>query len=163
MFLDYLTSDERFAKATGTLRRGSSLYAPSFYAPYVLAGLIRAADAPGWLVVVPEAEQAARLAAELAVYLERDVETLPARGVLYGADVAPAAHILGQRQRALAALEQGGVVVADAVGLATVTSGAKGAAQATVRLELPAGWSAGWSNWCFRAWKVISPQSSATW
>ena len=118
MFLDYLTSDERFAKATGTLRRGSSLYAPSFYAPYVLAGLIRAGGAPGWLVVVPEAEQAARLAAELAVYLERDVETLPARGVLYGADVAPAAHVLGQRQRALAALEQGGgVVVADAVAL----------------------------------------------
>jgi transcription-repair coupling factor (superfamily II helicase) len=52
------------------------------------------------------------------VYLERDVETLPARGVLYGADVAPAAHVLGQRQRALAALELGGgVVVADAVAL----------------------------------------------
>ncbi len=84
----------------------------------MLAGLIRAAEAPGWLVVVPDAEQAARLAAELSVYLERDVETLPARGVLYGADVAPAAHVLGQRQRALAALEQGdGVVVADAVAL----------------------------------------------
>jgi transcription-repair coupling factor (superfamily II helicase) len=118
VFLDYLTNDERFTKAAGALRRGSSLYAPSFYAAYVLAGLIRTADAPGWLVVVPEAEQAARLAAELAVYLERDVETLPARGVLYGADVAPAAHVLGQRQRALAALEQdGGVVVADAVAL----------------------------------------------
>ncbi len=118
MFLDYLTNDQRFTKAAGGLRRGSSLYAPSFYAPYVLAGLIRAADAPGWLVVVPEAEQAAHLAAELAVYLERDVETLPARGVLYGADVAPAAHVLGQRQRALAALEKdGGVVVADAVAL----------------------------------------------
>ena len=76
MFLDYLTRDERFAKAAGGLRRGSSLYAPSFYAPYVLAGLIRAGDAPGWLLVVPEAEQAARLAAELAVYLERAVETL---------------------------------------------------------------------------------------
>jgi transcription-repair coupling factor (superfamily II helicase) len=115
MFLDYLTNDERFGKAAGALRRGSSLYAPSFYAPYVLAGLIRAVDAPGWLVIVPDAEQAARLAAELSAYLERDVETLPARGVLYGADVAPAAHVLGQRQRALAALESdGGVVVADA-------------------------------------------------
>ena len=47
------------------LRRGSSLYAPSFYAPYVLAALIRSAEAPGWLVVVPDAEQAARLADEL--------------------------------------------------------------------------------------------------
>jgi len=118
LFLDYLTSDERFSKAVGALRRGASLYAPSFYAPYVLAGLIRSAGAPGWLVVVPDAEQAARLAGDLAVYLERDVETLPARGVLYGADVAPAAHVLGQRQRALAALEEGdGVVVADAVAL----------------------------------------------
>ncbi|HUK78509.1 MAG TPA: transcription-repair coupling factor [Thermoleophilia bacterium] len=118
MFLDYLTSDERFSKAVGALRRGASLYAPSFYAPYVLAGLIRSAGAPGWLVVVPDAEQAARLAGDLTVYLERDVETLPARGVLYGADVAPAAHVLGQRQRALAALEEGdGVVVADAVAL----------------------------------------------
>ena len=117
LFLDYLTSDERFAKAAGGLRRGASLYAPGFYAPYVLAALIRATEAPGWLVVVPDAEQAVRLADELAVYLERTVETLPARGVLYGADVAPAAHVLGQRQRALAALEEGGVVVADAVAL----------------------------------------------
>jgi transcription-repair coupling factor (superfamily II helicase) len=118
VFLDYLTSGQRFSKAVGALRRGTSLYAPSFYAPYVLAGLIRSAGAPGWLVVVPDAEQAARLAGDLAVYLERDVETLPARGVLYGADVAPAAHVLGQRQRALGALEEGdGVVVADAVAL----------------------------------------------
>ena len=117
MFLDYLTEDERFAKAAGLLRRGSSLYAPSFYAPYVLAALIRASEAPGWLVAVPDSEQAVRLADELSVYLETTVETLPPRGVLYGADVAPAAHVLGQRQRALAALEKGGVVVADAVAL----------------------------------------------
>ena len=117
MFLDYLTRDDRFDEARGKLRRGSSLYAPSFYAPYVLAGVIRESDAPGWLVVVAEAEQAARLAGELSVYLEQDVATLPARGVLYGADVAPAAHILGERQQALAALEEGGVVVADAVAL----------------------------------------------
>ena len=117
MFLDYLTEDERFAKAAGLLRRGSSLYAPGFYAPYVLAALIRSAQAPGWLVAVPDSEQAVRLADELSVYLERTVEPLPPRGVLYGADVAPAAHVLGQRQRALAALDQGGVVVADAVAL----------------------------------------------
>ncbi len=71
----------------------------------------------GWLVVAPEAEGAARLAAELAVYLEREVAVLPARGVLYGADVAPAAHVVGERQQALAALAQGGVVVAEAVAL----------------------------------------------
>ena len=42
---------------------------------------------------------------------------LPARGVLYGADVAPAAHVVGERQQALAALAAGGVVVAEAVAL----------------------------------------------
>ena len=119
VFLDYLTSDERFARTAGRAAPGLVAVRPELLrALRAGGGLIRAAEAPGWLVVVPDAEQAARLAAELAVYLERDVETLPARGVLYGADVAPAAHVLGQRQRALAALEQGGgVVVADAVAL----------------------------------------------
>ncbi|MEI6725280.1 MAG: transcription-repair coupling factor, partial [Actinomycetes bacterium] len=42
---------------------------------------------------------------------------LPARGVLYGADVAPAPHVIGERQQALAALAAGGVVVAEAVAL----------------------------------------------
>jgi transcription-repair coupling factor (superfamily II helicase) len=45
------------------------------------------------------------------------VPVLPARGVLYGADVAPAAHVVGERQQALAALAAGGVVVAEAVAL----------------------------------------------
>ena len=132
MFLEYLRQSARFREAAPKLRRGAAVHAPSFYAPYVLAGLIaesgaagagRAAGGPaeaggaGWLVVAPEAEGAARLAAELAVYLEREVAVLPARGVLYGADVAPAAHVVGERQQALAALAQGGVVVAEAVAL----------------------------------------------
>ena len=71
----------------------------------------------GWLVVAPDGEAAAKLAAELEVYLRREVPVLPARGVLYGADVAPAAHVVGERQQALAALAAGGVVVAEAVAL----------------------------------------------
>ena len=51
------------------------------------------------------------------MYLQREVPVLPARGVLYGADVAPAAHVVGERQQALAALAAGGVVVAEAVAL----------------------------------------------
>ena len=117
MFLEYQLADERFAEAAASLSSDAAAYAPAFYAPYVLAGLI-ARDGGGWLVVVDEAEQAVRVAAELSVYLDGDVAVLPSRGVLYGADVAPAAHVVGERQRALAALEEGdGVVVADAVAL----------------------------------------------
>ena len=131
MFLEYLRQSARFREAAPKLRRGAAVHAPSFYAPYVLAGLIaesggrgtagaagRSGEAgAGWLAVAPEAEGGSRLAAELAVYLEREVAVLPARGVLYGADVAPAAHVVGERQQALAALAHGGVVVAEAVAL----------------------------------------------
>ena len=35
--------------------------------------------------------------------------------MLYGADVAPAPHVVGERQKALAALAAGGVVMAEAM------------------------------------------------
>ena len=118
MLIEYLTTWPRFREAVEEMRRGAALYAPSSFAPYVAAGLIAASEANGWLVVAPDSEAAARLAGELTVYLERDVAMLPARGVLYGGDVAPAVHVVGERQRALTALEQGGgVVVADAAAL----------------------------------------------
>jgi len=115
MLLDYLITSERFRTAAPRLRRGAAVYAPSFFAPYVLAATLSAGEAPGWLVVAPDGEAAAKLAAELSVYLRREVPVLPARGVLYGADVAPAAHVIGERQQALAVLAAGGVVAAEAV------------------------------------------------
>ena len=114
MFLEYLTASEKFAAAVPRLRRGTAVYAPSFFAPYVLAAALRALEAPGWLVVAPDGEAAAKLATDLALFLGREVPVLPARGVLYGADVTPAAHVVGERQQALAALAAGGLVVADA-------------------------------------------------
>ncbi len=116
MFVDYLLHSEAFAAAAPRLRRGAALYAPSFFAPFALAAVLRETGS-GRLVVAPDGEAAARLAVDLSVYLERDVPVLPARGVLYGADVAPAAHVVGERQQALAALAAGGVVVAEAVAL----------------------------------------------
>ncbi len=116
MFLDYLLQDDRFEKAAPRLRRGAAFYAPSFYAPYVLAAAVRAGGG-GRLVVVPDGDTAARLSVDLALYLDRRVPVLPARGVLYGADVAPAPHVVGERQQALAELGAGGVVVAEAVAL----------------------------------------------
>jgi len=115
VFLDYLLNDEKFEAAAPRLRRGSGAYAPSFYAPYVLAAAL--ADGGARVVVAPDGEAATRLAADLSVYLDRAVPVLPARGVLYGADVAPSPHVVGERQQALAALAAGGVVVAEAVAL----------------------------------------------
>ena len=115
MFLDYLRDHETFEAAAPRLRRGAAIYAPSFYAPYILAAAL--ADDAGRVVVAPDGEAATRLAADLSVYLDRVVPVLPARGVLYGADVAPAPHVVGERQQALAALAAGGLVVIEAVTL----------------------------------------------
>jgi len=115
VFLDYLRNDEAFTAAAPRLQRGAGVYAPSFYAPYVLAATI--AGGPGRIVVAPDGEAATRLAADLSAYLDQVVPVLPARGVLYGADVAPAPHVVGERQQALAALAAGGVVVVEAVAL----------------------------------------------
>ena len=117
MFLDYLTQSEAFATAAPRLRRGTAVYAPSFYAAYVLAAVLRQTAGAGRLVVAPDGDAATRLATDLSLYLDRAVPVLPARGVLYGGDVAPAAHVVGERQQALAALAAGGVVVAEAVAL----------------------------------------------
>jgi transcription-repair coupling factor (superfamily II helicase) len=116
VFLEYLLHDERFQRAAPRLTRGGGFYAPSFYAPYVLAAVLREQGGPR-LVVAPDGEGAQRLAADLALFLDCTVPVLPARGVLYGADVAPAPHVVGERQQALAALAAGEVVVVEAVAL----------------------------------------------
>jgi transcription-repair coupling factor (superfamily II helicase) len=117
LFLQFLFEDERYREAAPRLRGGAALYAPSFFASYVLAGLLHRWRESGRLVVAPDGEGAAQLAEELAVYLDEPVAVLPARGVPWGGDVAPAAHICGARQHALLALAQGGVVVAEAAAL----------------------------------------------
>ena len=116
MFVEYLMHSKAFEAAAPRLRRGASVYAPSYFAPYVL-GAALAASGGGRLVVAPDGEAAARLASDLALFLDADVPVLPARGVLYGAHVAPAPHVIGERQQALAALAAGRVVVAEAVAL----------------------------------------------
>ena len=117
VFKQYLLQSKAFEAALPRLERGAIVYAPSHFAPYVLAASIAALEGRGWLVVAPDAEAATRLAADLALYLDREVPVLPARGVPSGADVAPAPHVVGERQEALAALAAGGVVVAEAIAL----------------------------------------------
>ena len=116
MFLEYLLKDATFVAAAPRRQRRGGAYAPSSHGdPDVLA--VDAADAGGRVVVAPDGEAATRLAADLAVYLEQEVPVLPARGVLYGADVVARASVVGERQQALAALASGGVIVVEAVAL----------------------------------------------
>ena len=115
MFLDYLLNDETFAAAVPRLARGAAACAPSFFAPYLLAAALH--EGGSRVVVAPDGETATRLAADLSLYLDREVPVLPARGVLYGADVAPSPHVVGERQQALASLAAGAVVVCEAVAL----------------------------------------------
>ncbi len=117
MFLQFLLEDDRYREAAPRLRGGAALYAPSFFAPYVLAGVLHRGREAGRLVIAPDGESAAQLAEELAVYLDEPVAVLPARSVPWGGDVAPAAHVCGARQQALQALAEGGVVVAEAAAL----------------------------------------------
>ena len=117
MFLQFLLENDRYREAAPRLRGGAALYAPSFFAPYVLAGVLHRTRESGRLVIAPDGESAAHLAEELAVYLDEPAAVLPARGVPWGGDVAPAAHVCGARQQALQALMEGGVVVAEAAAL----------------------------------------------
>jgi transcription-repair coupling factor (superfamily II helicase) len=117
LFLQFLLEDDRYREAAPRLRGGAALYAPSFFAPYVLAAVLHRGRSTGRLVLAPDGEAAAQLAEELAVYLDEPAAVLPARGVPWGGEVAPAAHVCGARQQALLALAEGGVVVAEAAAL----------------------------------------------
>ena len=57
MFLDYLLHHESFEAAEPRLRRGAAVYAPSFFAPYVIAAAL--SGDRGRIVVAPDGEIAA--------------------------------------------------------------------------------------------------------
>ena len=69
VFLDYLRNDDAFEAAAPRLRRGAAVYAPSFYAPYVLAAAL-AEEGGGRVVVASDGDAATRLAADLSIYLD---------------------------------------------------------------------------------------------
>jgi transcription-repair coupling factor (superfamily II helicase) len=116
VFLEYLQRHERFRAAAPHLRGGAAAYTPSFFAPYLLAAMLREWRRPAF-VVAPSGEGSLHLAEELGVYLGCTVPVLPARGVLWGGTVLPAAHVCGERQRALQALQEGATVVVEAPAL----------------------------------------------
>src|SRR5579862_3695518 len=86
--------------------------------PFVLAALH---DELGRGLVVALAEDAdARDAAEAAAWFlgEDRVALFPSRGVHWGSGLEPPPHLVGERARALAVLDGGGLVCASAVALA---------------------------------------------
>jgi len=86
--------------------------------PFVLAALHDELGR-GLVVVLPE-DADARDAAEGASWFvgDENVALFPSRGVHWGSGLEPPPHLVGERARALAVLERGGLVCASAVALA---------------------------------------------
>ncbi len=82
--------------------------------PLVLAGLHRerrAAERAALSIVVADDDRARELADAVAAFAPgTPVAYLPHRGVDWGSGLAPAPHLVGERARALAVLEEGGIV-----------------------------------------------------
>jgi transcription-repair coupling factor (superfamily II helicase) len=86
--------------------------------PLVLAGLHEEVGR-GLIVVLPE-DADARDAAEAASWFigDEQVGLFPSRGVHWGSGLEPPPHLVGERARALAVLERGGLVCASATAVA---------------------------------------------
>ena len=117
--LDYLVNDDdfaAFARRAGTeavRARVSEALLPAFTAALwrSLAGGAR----PALAVVVDDDDAARTLAEAAAAFLPGSpVAYIPSRGAVYGDGLDPAPHLVGERFRALATLEQGGLVAVSA-------------------------------------------------
>src|SRR2546428_12711424 len=86
--------------------------------PLVLAALHEEVGR-GLIVVLPE-DADARDAAEAASWFigDEQVGLFPSRGVHWGSGLEPPPHLVGERARALAVLERGGLVCAPATAVA---------------------------------------------
>jgi transcription-repair coupling factor (superfamily II helicase) len=86
--------------------------------PLVLAALHEEVGR-GLIVLLPE-DADARDAAEAAAWFlgEEQVALFPSRGVHWGSGLEPPPHLVGERARALAVLERGGLVCASATAVA---------------------------------------------
>jgi transcription-repair coupling factor (superfamily II helicase) len=86
--------------------------------PLVLAALHEEVGR-GLIVLLPE-DADARDAAEAAAWFlgEEQVALFPSRGVHWGSGLEPPPHLVGERARALAVLERGGLVCASAAAVA---------------------------------------------
>jgi transcription-repair coupling factor (superfamily II helicase) len=94
----------------------------------------------GLVVVVPEDADARDVAEAAGWFLgEEQVALFPSRGVHWGSGLEPPPHLVGERARALAVLERGGLVCASAAALAEgiPPAGARPAALTLARGDEP--------------------------
>jgi len=113
--VDRLREEERLRAFAAALPTRARVSEPVL--PLVLAGLHEELGR-GLVVVLPE-DADARDAAEAAGWFagEEQVALFPSRGVRFGSGLEPPPHLVGERARALAVLERGGLVCASALAL----------------------------------------------
>ena len=118
--VERLRAEERLTQFAATLSVGAPTRArvSEPVLPLVLAALHQEVER-GLIVVLPE-DADARDAAEAASWFlgDEQVALFPSRGVHWGSGLEPPPHLVGERARALAVLERGGLVCASATAVA---------------------------------------------
>src|ERR671936_1282124 len=115
-FVSELVEDERLRQFADALPTRARVSEPAL--PVLLAALHELLQ-HGLVCAFPE-DADARDAAEAAGWFlgAEHVGLLPSRGVHWGSGLEPPPHLVGERARALAVLENGGLVCASATALA---------------------------------------------
>src|SRR5579884_3748770 len=135
--VDRLREEERLRAFAQALPARARVSEPVL--PLVLAALHEELER-GVVVALPEDADARDVAEAAAWFLgEERVALFPSRGVRYASGLEPPPHLVGERARALAVLEAGGLVCASAVALAegVPPAGARPAALALARGDEP--------------------------
>jgi transcription-repair coupling factor (superfamily II helicase) len=114
--VERLRAEERLTEFAAALPERARVSEPVL--PLVLAALHEEVGR-GLIVVLPE-DADARDAAEAASWFlgDEQVGLFPSRGVHWGSGLEPPPHLVGERARALAVLERGGLVCASATAVA---------------------------------------------
>jgi transcription-repair coupling factor (superfamily II helicase) len=114
--VERLRAEERLTELAAALPARARVSEPVL--PLVLAALHEEVGR-GLIVVLPE-DADARDAAEAASWFigDEQVGLFPSRGVHWGSGLEPPPHLVGERARALAVLERGGLVCASATAVA---------------------------------------------
>src|SRR5262249_62021880 len=111
--VDRLRADERLPAFAEALPTRARVAEPAL--PLLVAALYEELGR-GLCILLPEDADARDLADALGWFLGEDsVALLPSRGVSIASGLEPPPHLVGERARALDALEKGGLVCASAV------------------------------------------------
>jgi transcription-repair coupling factor (superfamily II helicase) len=114
--VERLRADERLNAFAAALPARARVAEPAL--PLLLAALYEELGG-GFSVLLPEDTDARDTAEAIGWFLGEDrVALLPSRGVSLASGLEPPPHLVGERARALAVLEQGGIVCASALAVA---------------------------------------------